>query len=235
MKLMMKIRRVLRLAALGMWLVTAGPALAADATSFDPTPVAITSLSTIPVGTVVSWPAGTNPADMTKWLECNGQAVPSGSRYDRLRTILGGGAVPNYYNQFLRGSTNLGLTGTQVADTIRSHTVSVPGQNAPVSGNLNSTGLSGTAGSQHFTYQATNSAGAIVMTSAEGGTVGWADYNNSNYTADGWTSSSSVSGSLNSGALTGTAYVSAQTGTYIGGSETAPVHTMVRYLIRAVQ
>lgn len=235
MKLMMKIRRVLRLAVMCMLLVSAGPALAVDATSFDPTTVAITSLNTIPVGTVVSWPAGSNPADMAKWLECNGQAVPPGSRYDRLRTILGGGAVPNYNNQFLRGTTASGLVGTQVADTIRSHTVSVPGQNAPVSGNLNSTGLSGTAGGQHFTYQATSSAGAIVMTSAEGGTVGWADYNNSNYTAEGWTSSSSVSGSLNSGALSGTAYVSAQTGTYNGGSETAPVHTMVRYLIRAVQ
>jgi len=235
MKLLMKIRRVLRLGVLCMLLVSAGPVLAIDATSFDPTTIPITSLNTISVGTVVSWPAGSNPADMAKWLECNGQAVPSGSRYDRLRAILGGGAVPNYNNQFLRGTTNSGLVGTQVADTIRSHTVSVPGQNAPVSGNLNSTGLSGTAGGQHFTYQATNSAGAIVMTSAEGGTVGWADYNNSNYTADGWTSSSSVSGALNSGALTGTAYVSAQTGTYNGGSETAPVHTMVRYLIRAVQ
>jgi len=235
MKLLMKIRRVLRLGVLCVLLVSAGPVLAIDATSFDPTTIPITSLNTISVGTVVSWPAGSNPADMAKWLECNGQAVPSGSRYDRLRAILGGGAVPNYNNQFLRGTTNSGLVGTQVADTIRSHTVSVPGQNAPVSGNLNSTGLSGTAGGQHFTYQATNSAGAIVMTSAEGGTVGWADYNNSNYTADGWTSSSSVSGALNSGALTGTAYVSAQTGTYNGGSETAPVHTMVRYLIRAVQ
>jgi len=235
MKLMMKIRRFLRLEVLCMLLVSVGTALAADATSLDPTTIPITSLSTIPVGTVVSWPVGSNPSDMAKWLECNGQAVPSGSRYDRMRTILGGGAVPNYNNQFLRGTTASGLVGTQVSDTIRSHTVSVPGQNAPVSGNLNTTGLSGTAGGQHFTYQATNSAGAIVMTSAEGGTVGWADYNNSNYTAEGWTSSSSVSGSLNSGALTGTAYVSAQTGTYSGGSETAPVHTRVRYLIRAVQ
>jgi len=231
----MKFRRALRLAVLGMWLVTAGPVLAADASGFDPTTVDITSLSTIPVGTVVSWPAGSNPADMTKWLECNGQAVPSGSRYDRLRTVLGGGAVPNYNNQFLRGTTTAGQVGTQVSDTIRSHSVSVPGQNAPVSGNLNSTGLSGTAGGQYFTYTATSPAGAAVINSAPSATVGWENYNISNYTAGGWTGGSSVSGSLNSGSLTGTAYVSAQTGTYSGGSETAPIHTRVRYLIRAVQ
>ena len=58
------------------------PSLAADATSFDPTKVQITAKATssIPVGTVVTWPSGANPADMQNpdgtynWLECNGQS-----------------------------------------------------------------------------------------------------------------------------------------------------------------
>lgn len=227
--------RMLRLILLLLALAIPRLGLAADATSFDPTTITIASQSTIAVGTVIAWPSGSNPADMGKWLECSGQAVPAGSQYDRLRAVLGGQPIPNYNGQFLRGTNTAGLVGTQVSDTIRSHTVSVPGQNAPVSGGLNSTSLGGSASPQSFSYQATNSAGAVVITSAPGGTVGGADYNNSNFTAGGWTSGGGISGSLNSGSLTGTAYVSAQTGTYSGGSETAPVHTRVRYLIRAVQ
>lgn len=224
--------RMLRLILLLLVLAIPRIGLAADATSFDPTTVAITSLSTIPVGTVVSWPTGTNPTDMSKWLECNGQAVPAGSQYDRLRAVLGGQPIPNYNDQFLRGTTTAGLVGTQVLDTIRSHTVSVPGQNAPVSGGLNSTSLSGSASSQTywFTQTVVNTGGDYTGGGGMGAVTG-ANYN----TETRSTSGGSISGSLNSGSLTGTAYVSAQTGTYSGGSETAPVHTRVRYLIRAVQ
>ena len=231
MKLMMKIRRALRFAVLGMWLVTAGPVLAVDATSFDPMTVAITSQSTIAVGTVVAWPSGSNPADIGKWLECNGQAVPAGSQYDRLRAVLGGQPIPNYNGQFLRGTTTAGLVGTQVSDTIKSHIVSVPGQNAPVSGGLNSTSLSGSASSQTywFTQTVVNTGGDYTGGGGMGAVTG-ANYN----TETRSTSGGSISGSLNSGSLTGTAYVSAQTGTYSGGSETAPVHTRVRYLIRSI-
>jgi len=206
--------------------------LAADSTSFNPTTVQITAQSTIAVGTVVAWPANSSPFDVSKWLECNGQAVPAGSQYDRLRVVLGGGAVPNFNDQFLRGTTTAGLVGTQVSDTIRSHTVSVPGQNAPVSGGLNSTSLSGSASSQTywFTQTVVNTGGDYTGGGGMGAVTG-ANYN----TETRSTSGGSISGSLNSGSLTGTAFVSAQTGTYSGSSETAPVHTRVRYLIRAVQ
>lgn len=232
------IKATLRLTLLLLaMLATAGQSfgLSPDSASFNPTTVQVTAQSTIAVGTVVAWPANSSPFDMTKWLECNGQAVPAGSQYDRLRTVLGGGAVPNYNNQFLRGTTTAGLVGTQVADTIRSHTVSVPGQNAPVSANLNSTGVSGSASPQSFSYQATNPSGAAVINSAPMATVGWENYNISNFTAGGSTSGGSISGSVNNSAVSGTAFVSAQTGTYAGGTETAPVHTRVRYLIRAIQ
>ena len=64
-------------------LMCTAPSLAADATSFDPTKVQITAKATssIPVGTVVTWPSGANPADMQNpdgtynWLECNGQSI----------------------------------------------------------------------------------------------------------------------------------------------------------------
>jgi len=223
--------RLLRLVFLLLALAIPRLGLTADATSFDPMTVAITSQSTIAVGTVVAWPSGSNPADMGKWLECNGQAVPAGSQYDHLRAVLGGQPIPNYNGQFLRGTTTAGLVGTQVSDTIRSHTVSVPGQNAPVSGGLNSTSLSGSASSQTywFTQTVVNTGGDYTGGGGMGAATG-ASYN----TETRSTAGGSISGSLNSGGLTGTAFVSAQTGTYSGASETAPVHTRVRYLIRAI-
>lgn len=224
--------RMLRLILLLLALAIPKVGLAADATSFDPTTITIASQSTIAVGTVIAWPSGSNPVDMGKWLECSGQAVPAGSQYDRLRAVLGGQPIPNYNGQFLRGTNTAGLVGTQVSDTIRSHTVSVPGQNAPVSGGLNSTSLGGSASSQTywFTQTVVNTGGDYTGGGGMGAVTG-ANYN----TETRSTSGGSISGSLNSGSLTGTAYVSAQTGTYNGGSETAPVHTRVRYLIRAVQ
>ena len=224
--------RMLRLILLLLALAIPKLGLAADATSFDPTTITIASQSTIAVGTVIAWPSGSNPADMGKWLECSGQAVPAGSQYDRLRAVLGGQPIPNYNGQFLRGTNTAGLVGTQVSDTIRSHTVSVPGQNAPVSGGLNSTSLGGSASSQTywFTQTVVNTGGDYTGGGGMGAVTG-ANYN----TETRSTSGGSISGSLNSGSVSGTAYVSAQSGTYNGGSETAPAHTRVRYLIRAVQ
>ena len=85
------------------------PSLAADATSFDPTKVQITAKATssIPVGTVVTWPSGANPADMQNpdgtynWLECNGQSI-SQTAYPELFAIIGG-KVPDYRGLFLWG------------------------------------------------------------------------------------------------------------------------------------
>ncbi|HIX41427.1 MAG TPA: phage tail protein [Candidatus Desulfovibrio intestinigallinarum] len=85
------------------------PSLAADATSFDPTKVQITAKATssIPVGTVVTWPSGANPADMQNadgtynWLECNGQSI-SQTVYPELFAVIGA-KVPDYRGLFLRG------------------------------------------------------------------------------------------------------------------------------------
>ncbi|QAZ66132.1 phage tail protein [Solidesulfovibrio carbinolicus] len=226
------IRRIIFLLALVLSVGHGQYSIAADGLSFNPTLITITSTGTIPVGTVIPWPSTSFPPDASRWLECNGQAVPSGSQYDRLRAAVGTN-VPNYGDQFLRGTTTLSLVGTKVSDSIRSHTVYVPGQNAPVSGNLNSTGLSGSASPQSYSYQAVTGSQTVLtwvdgvpnLGQTQSPNMGW---------SNGSTSGGSVSGSLNSGSLTGTAYVSSQTGTYAGGSETAPVHTRVRYLIRAV-
>lgn len=213
--------------------LSGGHGLAADGSSFNPVPVGIISQGTIPVGTVIPWPSRSFPPDASRWLECNGQAVPSGTRYDRLRDLIGSN-VPNYNDQFLRGTTSKTFLGVQFSDTIRSHTVNVPGQNAPVSVNLSSTGISGSASPQSYSYQTVTGSQTVLtwvdgvpnMGQTQSPNMGW---------SNGSTSGGSISASLNSGALTGTAYVAGQTGSYFGDTETAPVHTMVRYLIRAVQ
>lgn len=70
---------------------------AADATSFNPTTVKVTAkpISSIPVGTIISWPVAQNPADWQNpdgsynWLECNGQTI-SQTAYPELFALLGG-------------------------------------------------------------------------------------------------------------------------------------------------
>ena len=106
------------------------PSLAADATSFDPTKVQITakSISSIPVGTVVTWPSGANPADMQNpdgtynWLECNGQSI-SQTVYPELFAVIGG-KVPDYRGLFLRGygqQTHTQNNGSAVGVTSTTH------------------------------------------------------------------------------------------------------------------
>lgn len=227
------ILRIIFLLAMVLFVGHGQYSLAADGASFNPVPITVTSQGTIPVGFVIPWPSTSFPPDASRWLECNGQAVPSGSQYDRLRAVVGAN-VPDYSDQFLRGTTTASQVGTRISDSIRSHTINVPGQNAPVSGNLNSTGLSGSASPQSYSYQAVTGSQTVLtwvegvpnMGETQSPNMGW---------ANGSTSGGSISGSLNSGSLTGTAYVASQTGSYTGGSETAPVHTKVRYLIRAVQ
>ena len=83
---------------------------AADSTVFDPTKVKVAAKGGsggIPVGTVISWPVATNPADMQNsdgtynWLECNGQSI-SQTAYPELFALTGG-KVPDYRGLFLRG------------------------------------------------------------------------------------------------------------------------------------
>ena len=71
---------------------------AADSTVFDPTKVKVAAKGGsggIPVGTVISWPVATNPADMQNsdgtynWLECNGQSI-SQTAYPELFALTAG-------------------------------------------------------------------------------------------------------------------------------------------------
>ena len=180
-------------------------------------PTVATSAPLITIGALIFLPSNVPPQDKEKWLECNGQPVPPGAKYDRLRAAVGSN-VPDFSSgQFLRPTTDVDLVGTTVADSIRSHTVQVPGQAATVSG---------TAAPHSFEYVWTGEEPAATMTSAPNSTVGIANYNNSYNQASGVTSG---------GTITGVAAVQPTTGTYSGSSETAPIHSYVRTYIRAVQ
>lgn len=133
--------------------------LAGDGTSFNPVPVSITSQGTIAVGTVIQWPSASMPADATKWLECNGQPVPSGSQYDRLRAVLGSKPIPNYNGQFLRGTTVPSDVGQTIADSTRvhdhlvdahQHTVSGTASGQSYGGSIGSVAISGSTSSQSY-------------------------------------------------------------------------------------
>ena len=90
-------------------LLWAVPAHSLDATSFNPTAVEVTAKATssIPVGTIISWPVAQNPADWQNsdgsynWLECNGQSI-SKTVYPELFALVGG-QVPDLRGLFLRG------------------------------------------------------------------------------------------------------------------------------------
>lgn len=100
---------VFRVSSLALWLFLLPlltlhqPALGADATSFDPTQVAVKAKGAggVPVGTIISWPVATDPEDMDNWLECNGQAVLQ-TAYPELFAVVGA-RVPDYRGEFLRG------------------------------------------------------------------------------------------------------------------------------------
>ena len=82
---------------------------AADGTSFDPTKVEVKAkgVSSIPVGTIISWPVAQNPADFQNtdgtynWLECNGQSFDA-TVYPELSALVGP-VVPDLRGLFLRG------------------------------------------------------------------------------------------------------------------------------------
>ena len=57
--------------------------------------------SSIPVGTVITWPSSSWPPDADNWLECNGQAINS-TVYPELVALVGA-TVPDYRGIFLRG------------------------------------------------------------------------------------------------------------------------------------
>ena len=85
---------------------SSGTALALDAISFDPLNVSVKakSVSSIPVGTIITWPVATNPEgwDEGNWRECNGQAI-SQTVYPELFAVVGS-QVPDLRGLFLRGT-----------------------------------------------------------------------------------------------------------------------------------
>ena len=113
-------------------------AYAADATSFDPTLVKVTAkpISSIPVGTIISWPVAQNPADWQNpdgsynWLECNGQNF-SQAAYPELFALMGGGRVPDLRGLFLRGygsQSHAQNNGSTVGVTSTTHASGALGQ-----------------------------------------------------------------------------------------------------------
>ena len=111
---------------------------AADATSFDPTLVKVTAkpISSIPVGTIISWPVAQNPTDWQNpdgsynWLECNGQNF-SQAAYPELFALMGGGRVPDLRGLFLRGYGSQSYAqnnGSTVGYTSTTHSSGALGQ-----------------------------------------------------------------------------------------------------------
>lgn len=90
-------------------LIPIRPVCGADSTTFNPTTVAVIAkgTSSIPVGTIISWPVAQNPADWQNsdgsynWLECNGQSI-SKTVYPELFALVGG-QTPDLRGLFLRG------------------------------------------------------------------------------------------------------------------------------------
>ena len=80
----------------------AQPSFSLDSTGFNPATVSVQSVgSSIPVGTVITWPSSSWPPDADNWLGCNGQAINS-TVYPELVGVIGWN-VPNYQGVFLRG------------------------------------------------------------------------------------------------------------------------------------
>lgn len=83
------------------------PNAAPESTSRYSLEVPLSSLSDngVKVGTVVTWPTGSDPAWLKygNYIECNGQTFDT-SKYARLYKVLGSNRVPDYRGLFLRGS-----------------------------------------------------------------------------------------------------------------------------------
>lgn len=108
------------LAAFFVIVIISPSAFAVDSTDFNPVPIEVKAkgVGGVPVGTIIAWPVATNPEDMDKWLECNGQAV-NPTAYPELFALIGGN-TPDYRGLFLRGhgaqaSTHYGAVTHQSA------------------------------------------------------------------------------------------------------------------------
>lgn len=209
----------------------------------------------IAVGTVVIWPSTKDPSNMDKYLECNGQRVPITEEYATLRELIGD-YVPNYNEQFLRGTTSAAKVNTAKGESVINHT-------HPATGKLASTSVSGIAAGQRYQdmksgaftpgsslvagtaafkqhyrniFGSTDTPVYFVTTSRSGPTIGGTEggflinVGVSAFGCDGgadYAEDSRVTASVSSSA------VNISVSSY-GGTETAPRHTYTRFLIRAL-
>lgn len=204
-------------ALLGCLSLLPGTAAALDAT-YDPSAALVTpdvSSDCIPVGTVITWPVLTSPADADRWLDCDGRQVQAAD-YPELVRVLSGSAsatsvtLPNYAGLFLRGfgaqthtQQNGTLNGVTSTRHISGSLGAVQGDsmrnitgNLPIGNNVNSDSNKAISGA--FTFSTPANAQGFAST----------DANN-------------VRVSFNAALVVPTA------------SENRPVNTAVRYLIRA--
>ena len=171
----------------------------------------------------------------------------------------GHGVLPNLKDQFLRGGAS-GQVGQTAQDSTREHYHGQPQHTHSVGTTLTSTAVSGTAAPQYFQdrhtgmnmsgsynvywpgagiYRITNSVWATNPETSIGISYGYAVGDATYHYTD---SSSAVTAAVNNGSSSGTAASSGGDNTYKnsnsdgtnGGSETAPQHIRVRYLIRAL-
>lgn len=216
------------------------------------------------VGTVVVWNQAGDPGDMYNddgrpvWLECDGSSFDTGY-YAVLAGLIPSGVLPNLKDQFLRGGAS-GQVGQTAQDSTREHYHGQPQHTHSVGTTLTSTAVSGTAAPQYFQdrhtgmnmsgsynvywpgagiYRITNSVWATNPETSIGISYGYAVGDATYHYTD---SSSAVTAAVNNGSSSGTAASSGGDNTYKnsnsdgtnGGSETAPQHIRVRYLIRAL-
>lgn len=57
----------------------------------------------INVGYILAWSSKEDPADMEKYLECDGSKIPTSENYDTLRRLLGSKNLPDLRGVYLRG------------------------------------------------------------------------------------------------------------------------------------
>lgn len=125
----------------GLVLPPATEVMARDSTSYNP--AAMQVRSSIPVGTVATWPI--DRAVPPGWMSCDGQPVPP--QYTQLRSLMA--VIPNYNNnQFLRGSKS--NVGQSYEDSTRSHTHGQPTHSHGFALSLGSTEITGTAEGQKY-------------------------------------------------------------------------------------
>lgn len=160
-------------------------AFAGDATSFDPTAVAVQAkgASDTPIGAIVPWGSSTVPDG---WLECNGQSTGG---YPELAALYGSN-VPDLRGEFIRGwDHGRGVDGGRSMKSFQNHamqshthstsitvhgttnfsvSISIPGKLPPYSTGSGVFGLANAAG--HVTYKNYSASGSAALTASGTGT-----------------------------------------------------------------